>query len=447
MVRIKNLPKKSPEPGTSVHNIESELIVHCAATFYQKMAVGKCHACGLKMNGLEERRPGIKCKQCKLEHCFKCAEITVEVCDAVRGMKKGFWTCNECETKSVDMKAVLESMKSIKTELSTIQQGQADQQSEREQVLESLKVVKAVAEKLDRIETVQESHENRLSSHDEEIKKNTKKREEEEERINRLEERMEKIDQNAMSMRQCNTVAREVREMEKREKRIVFFNVPESTEKEEEDKIKRDVQKVEEVLKELNFEGGPPKHLGRIGKTGMRYPRQILVSFQTAEECEGVVRKCRDGPKLTGDIFINHDRTFNQRQEAKLFRMEREEEEKDGDVSQSARNGAKPRGRPRGRGGAGRGGGGRGGVGGGRGGSRGGRGGKNGGNDRKKRPISSDDDNDEAKRHKVADNANLPQSQRTPEQTRTKPVSEHPATPHASTHSGLGAVGGVGESF
>ena len=62
---------------------------------------------------------------------------------------------------------------------------------------------------------------------------------------------MEKIDQNAIGMRQCNAVAREVREMEKREKKIVIFNVPESTEKEEEDRIKADVEKVDEVLKQL----------------------------------------------------------------------------------------------------------------------------------------------------------------------------------------------------
>lgn len=153
---------------------------------------------------------------------------------------------------------------------------------------------------------------------------------------------MEQIDQNAIGMRQCNAVAREVGEMEKREKRIVFFNVPESTEKEEEDKAKADVLRVLEVL---NFVGSRPKYLGRIGKTG-RFPSQILVSLQTVEECERVVKISRE--RLKGDIFVNHDRTYNQRQEAKLFRMEKEEEEKNGDVSQPGRGGSKARGRPRG---------------------------------------------------------------------------------------------------
>ena len=176
-----------------------------------------------------------------------------------------------------------------------------------------------------------------------------------------------------------------------------------------------------------------------------------MVSLETAEECVGVVRKSHDEPKLRGDIFVNHDRTYNQRQEAKLFRMEREEEqEKEEDASQAGRGVSKPRGRPRGKGGAGRGGGGRGGsVGGGyRGGGGKGGGGGRGGYDRKKRPMSSDEDDDKAKRQKVgAGSANTPTNEQTPDLTRKKPVSEHPATPRPTPNPELGAVGGESESF
>ena len=125
------------------------------------MGVDKCHLCDLALNRQGEKRPGIKCKQCKMEHCYKCAEMTIELCEMVRGMEKGFWTCNKCETKSTDRKSVLESMKLIKTEFCTIKEGQAEQQAEREQVVEGLKAVEAVAKKLERIEEVQESHDQR----------------------------------------------------------------------------------------------------------------------------------------------------------------------------------------------------------------------------------------------------------------------------------------------
>ena len=146
-----------------------------------------------------------------------------------------------------------------------------------------------------------------------------------EERINKLEEKMAKIDQSAIDMRQCNAVAKEVREMEKRERNIVVFNVPESTEKEEEDRRKDNLRRTEEILKELGFADSRPKNLMRIGKTG-RFPQQIRVTLQKVKECERVVRTCRDGPTLTNGVFVTRDRTFNQRQEAKLFRIEKEED-------------------------------------------------------------------------------------------------------------------------
>ena len=368
--------------------------------------------------------------------------MTVELCEVMRKAGQDFFTGKKCQAKSADMKAVLESMQSIKSELGNIRNAQADQEAERGQVLEGLK---AVAKRHNRIEKVQEEQDQCLTKHDEAIDNNTRRREEGEEKIKKLKERMKKIDQNAIGMRQCKVVAREVREMEKRERRIVIFNVPESTEREEEDKIKADVKRVDEVLKELNFEGSRPKYLGRIGKTG-KYPSQILGSLQNVEECEGVVKKSRDGPKLTGDVFVNHDRTFNQRQKAKLFPMEREEEEKGGDASQAGRGGGKARGRSWDREGAGRGVSGRGG----RGESR--RGGRGGGGDRgtDSESISNDDDDDdEAKRQRVrAGSANAPSSDSTTDQTRaTKPVSEHPARPHSTSNPVLGAMGGINESF
>ena len=73
------------------------------------------------------------------------------------------------------MKAVLESMQSIKSELGTLKNGQAEQkaeqQAEREQVLEGLKAVETVVKRLERVEDVQEQQGQRLSTHDDAIKK------------------------------------------------------------------------------------------------------------------------------------------------------------------------------------------------------------------------------------------------------------------------------------
>ena len=149
---------------------------------------------------------------------------------------------------------MIESMNSIKSELSTIRQGQTEQQAEREQVLEGLKVVKAVAERMDWIE-VQEKQEQRLALHDGAIKKNSLKTDEGEKRISKLEEKMQKIDENAVDMRQCNAVAKEVRELMKRENNIVLFNVKESTEGDDGEKQLADRRVMGEIFKELGLEG------------------------------------------------------------------------------------------------------------------------------------------------------------------------------------------------
>ena len=108
--------------------------MHCAAAYYQNMVINKCHACEVAVNREGEKRPGIHCKECKCEHCYKCAGLPAELCEMMRGVDKGLFTCNECESKGTDLKAVLDSMQSIKTEIGSIRQGQAEQQVEQEKV-------------------------------------------------------------------------------------------------------------------------------------------------------------------------------------------------------------------------------------------------------------------------------------------------------------------------
>ena len=371
------------------------------------MTLTKCHTCGLVMDRQGEKRPSVCCKKCKNQHCCLCADVTEDLCAMFKGMGKSMWTCNECEGKEVDMKAVIDTMGMIKTELSSLKQGQsvlqtdrAEQQAERAKVLKGLKAVEAVAKRMEKIEEVQEKQEERLAATEEAVKKNARNGEEGEKRMKKLEERFEKLDESASDMRQCNVVAREVREMERREKNIIIFNVPEITDAEDEQR--KGVEQVDEILKELGLEGIKPTTVGRIGKTGT-YPRKIIATLQSREQCERVVKKSREGAAITNNVFVNYDRTFNQRQEAKLFRMEKEEEEKETPQPDRGRG----RGRPRGRGNFGRGGVGGGGSrgGGSRGGGKGGRGkGKGLTEDleRKKRPISDGDSDieDESKRRR-----------------------------------------------
>ena len=325
------------------------------------MGVDKCIKCELAMNRPGEKRPGICCKQCGKEHCNKCAGLPIELCEMMRGVDKGLFTCSECESKGADMKAVLELMHSIKTELGTIKSGQAEQQAERKQVLEGLEVVKEVAKRMERIEDVQEKQGQQLSKHEDAIKKNAHKTEEGEGRMKKLEEQVEKIGQSMsnenVKIRQTNAVVKEIRDIESKLRNLVLCNIPDSTSDNPEERKKEDENRLAEILKELKIDRIKPKNVIRVGRNA-HYPRKMLVVFHTVEDCEKIWESGQS-TELVNGVFITRDRTFNQRQEARLFRIEREKEEREEVTAPGAKPQGRPRGRPRGGVRGGRGGGGR----------------------------------------------------------------------------------------
>ena len=317
MVRTKKLQEKLLEPISTIHNIVGDLITHCAAEHYQNMVLNKCHACELAVNREGERRPGIHCKECKNEHCNKCAGLTAEQCDMMRSMEKGFWSCKECETKNADLKAVLESMNSIKTELGTIKEGQAE-------------VVEAVAKRLDRIEDVQEKQERQLSTHEVAIKENTRKVEEGEKRTVMIEKKLEMINSDALNVKQINAVVRELRDIENSRKNLMICNMPESSKEDPNERKKEDEKRVSEVFQQLKAEDFKPRNVIHVGHRG-KYPKKLLVILSHEEESEKILANAEE-TTLPDDIWISRDRTFNQREGARIFHAEKKEQEETTDA-------------------------------------------------------------------------------------------------------------------
>ena len=279
----------------------------------------------------------------------------------MKAMDRCFWKCQECEGKTPDLKHVIESMAKLQSEMkksqdeqhslfSELKKSQDDQQKERERVLEGLKVMETVAIKIDKIEKTQETHEERLNEQAIKIQKGTENLEREKERITVMEERMDKIDADALNVRQTNAVVREIREIEKREKNIIFCNIPESEDESAEERKKEDEKRIAEILREMKADEVKPSKVIRVGVKG-RYPRKVLVILQSVKECESVLKKA-ETTQLSNNVFLSRDRTYNQRQEARLFRAEKEREEREGAVSkrgrQSTRGAGRGPGRPRG---------------------------------------------------------------------------------------------------
>ena len=298
------------------------------------MGLTKCHTCGLVMDRTGEKRPSVKCKQCKDEHCSQCAKVTVEFCAAMKGMGRSLWECSECEAKGDDMKSVIASMKSIQKELGSINDRQAKQEEDRKQILDGLKAVETVVKKMDKIESVQEDHEDRLTAQELAKQKSDDRMEE---GLKRLEEVEKKLNDGSLpnkndgarDIRLTNAVVREVREIEKRDKNFMIWNIPESTEETDEERKKHDEGKVIGVLRELKMEDVSIKDMARMGEKGGRFPRKIRVIVTSADDCKRVLQKSESG-QLSNDVRLSRDKTFNERQEARLFWLEKDESQKDG---------------------------------------------------------------------------------------------------------------------
>ena len=319
------------------------------------------------------------------------------------GFDGQLWKCISCEDKDKDIKTVLQSLQTLHSEMKTMK---AEHQTERERVLEGLKTMENVAEnvakRLDTIETTQVSQGAKLEDHDKAISQQAEKIEDNSSKLVLLEEQVRKIDTDALSIRQTNAVVREIREIEKRERNVIVCNVPESTEETSEGRKKFDEDKICGILTELGTGATRPVNVIRVGTKG-KYPRKILLILSSTDECEKILKKA-ETVELANAVFITRDRTFNQRAEARQYRLEREKEEREGKPS---------RGRGRGRGrGAGR-------LARGQGSLRG-RGGTDGSRGPRKRRLSQEDDESKRRRTEETDehptpNNNLLKENQTPD--------------------------------
>ena len=306
--------------------------------------VDKCVSCTVVVNRDRENRPGIKCAECKKENCFKCADLPNELCKMMRDSGKSFWKCKACEAKEADLKSVLVS---IQKEIVTIKKGQEDQKGEMKEVLDGLKRVEEVANKVDKIEEEQVRTSEQIRVQGETLRENTEKVAEACKRASDLEERLNEMDKEALNVRQTNAVVREIQEIGKREKNLIFCKIPEVSTEDTEEGRRKDVETIDGFLRELGAEEVKPVKVLRVGERG-QLPRRILVKFDSVADCEKVLHNSWE-IELPDEAFVTKDRTYNQRQEARRYRLEREREEKDGAAPQGrGRGGKRGPGRPRG---------------------------------------------------------------------------------------------------
>ena len=242
-----------------------------------------------------------------------------------------------------------------------------------------------------------------------------------------------------MRMRQTNAVVKEIREIEKCEKNLIFGSIPEPSGETAEEQKSEDESRLLEIFKELGMEHISPADVQRVGRKG-QYPRKVKVIPRSQEDREKILERGQS-VKLANGVFITQDRTYYQRQEARLYREEKEKEERSsGEASAGVTAPRKPRGRPRGSGA----------------GSVVGRGSRlTNAPKQMKRPSSRSQDRESSRRRTNGNPPSQSQNQgqntqdeatRTPEVASLRQVSDRPSTP-LPTKASLAPVGARSENF
>lgn len=218
-----------------------------------------------------------------------------------------------------------------------IKKGQEGQQAEQKRVLEGIKVVETLVKRMEEIEKTQADHGERLSEQEASTRKNAEKIIETENKTSALERRIEGMDSDAVSVKQINAVVRELRDMDNSRKNLVICNLPESSKEEAEERKKEDEEKVSEIFRQLKAADIKPRNVIRVGHRG-RYPKKLLVILNSEVESERILG-IAEKSKLPNDVWLSRDRTYNQREGARLFHAEKgEQEEIEGAASQKGRS-------------------------------------------------------------------------------------------------------------
>ena len=333
MVRYKNSPARSSTKA--------------------EMTLDKCKSCELVINRKGEKRPAIRCKTCNDNVCYQCAGLETSLCEMMRNSGQALWECSSCGAKSADLKSVLDSIQNIHSEMVVIKQNQDGQKVEQERMLEGIKKVETVVKRMEVIEKVQADHGKRLDEQEVRTQKNTKNIDETEQRTSAVERRLERLEADGVSVKQTNAIIRELRAIDRADRNFLIANLPESKEEEAVARKKEDEKLVAEILKELNLEQIKPVKVLRVGFGG-RYPKKVLVILNSVEECEKTFRKA-ETTVLSNNVWLARDRTWNQREEGRLMREEKAQEEAGDSAPKRGRPGgaAKSVGRLRGSGGNG----------------------------------------------------------------------------------------------
>ena len=237
-----------------------------------------------------------------------CADLKPQQCEMLNGTLGSSWKCKTCRknnsqlTNLSDLNGILLAMKN------SMEEDRQERRTQISEINEKLHSISGLTTKVEKIETEIATHDDRLS------KLETK-----------IETKIEKSKPGEIDVRQTNAIIRELREIESREKNLIFSNIPEPVSQLPENRKQEDLEKTLNILKALEITDIMPIKVIRVGKKG-NYPRKLLVITHSTSNCEKILEKA-ETTRLDNNVFISRDRTFNQREEARLYKEEKDKSE------------------------------------------------------------------------------------------------------------------------
>ena len=247
-----------------------------------------CISCSNVFTGEDDKL--MECERCDCWFCIECLDMSELVYNVMVERKDSHWFCSECEKPAIT-------------------------------------AVKTDKEIEERCAAYMSSVNNRL-----EIIEKTLDRKVDREHVNRLEQRMESLENNNYSENTAqpaststiNETLNEQKERENRAKNIILFNIPESSKPNPQDRTKEDTDFVTRVFQTLEIEDYDIDKCIRLGKKVSGKSRLTRVTLKSQESKGNVLRKSRalENSEDFSDIYIRPDLTRLQRTEQRMLRDE-----------------------------------------------------------------------------------------------------------------------------
>ena len=266
------------------------------------------------------------CDICEIWHHCKCANMTDLIYNFYKNNEKMSWVCNTCIKEKKETKKLEDLITGM------VKRNEEEKITSKKERDEMMNEVKDLGKTMTKIQEEQNTKLRELSEQISKIEGKT------DEKIN---ERIKSSEKDILL--KLNSEMDEKMEKFKRRSNIILYGVPECTDKEQDERIKSDIQKIERLFREIEVATMKinPIRLGK--KVTAEKPRPIKIELDSEAEKFNILKKAGKIKTINIEelkhIIISSDMTLKQRELDKILREELKDRRLKGERNIKIKNG------------------------------------------------------------------------------------------------------------